>query len=107
MKNFDFISGEIVYDEFNIDFSKPLEEQLDCLSEDLIQVKYEKGYLLDLGWYPEYETKGNFIIYIIKNRNWDKPIYKRTCEKKEELNAEMIKAIDMLQSCMECHEQRL
>lgn len=98
MKNIDFKSGEIVYDEFNIDFSKPLEEQLDCLLEDLIQVKYEKGYLLDLGWYPEYETKGEFCVQIIKNQNWDKPIYKKTCEEKEELNAELIKAIGIVES---------
>ncbi len=61
MNGIDLKSGELIFDEFNIDFSKSLSKQLDCLSEDLIQIKYSGGYLIDVGWYPEYQEKGNFI----------------------------------------------
>lgn len=46
------------------------------------------------------------MIHIIINQNCDKPIYKKICEKKEELNVEMMKAIEHLKELVEggyCH----
>lgn len=85
MNSVDFKSGEIIYDEFHIDFSKSFFEQIDSLTEDLLQVKYVDSYLLDLGWYPEYEVDGKFIVQLIKDGNWDAPKYKACCRSKKEL----------------------
>lgn len=85
MDGIDFKSGEIIYDEFHVDFSKTLLEQLDSLTEDLLQVKYADNYLLDLGWYPEYEVDGKFVVQLIKDKNWNTPRYKACCKSQKEL----------------------
>ncbi len=68
--------GQILYDELGL-----LEElvipgdQLHLLKEDLLQVESLDGeYLLDVGWYPEFNATGQFIIMIIKKCNWENPI---------------------------------
>ncbi|MFR8428794.1 MAG: hypothetical protein ACLVCH_16125 [Roseburia inulinivorans] len=77
MDKVNFKSGDIIYDEFKVDFTKRYSEQKECLLEDLLQVKYAQEYLLDVGWYPEYESEGEFIVQIIKKQNWEEPIYKK------------------------------
>ncbi len=48
-------------------------------SEDMLYVTSARcgcstnKYILDLGWYPEGDPKGTFILYIIENDNWLKP----------------------------------
>lgn len=85
MERVNFKSGEIIYNEFHIDFSKPFSEQLDSLVEDLMQVKYADGYLLDVGWYPEYDADGKIVIQLIKAENWSNPKYKYSCRSLDEL----------------------
>ena len=49
-KNFDY--GENVselYVDFDYDRSKCLSEQIDILKEDLIQIQYKNGYIIDVG----------------------------------------------------------
>lgn len=93
MEKIDFKSGEIIYDEFHINFSKTFSEQLDSLTEDLLQVKYDDDYLLDLGWYPEYEANGKFVVQLIKGKNWNDTKYKASCRSQEELTAILETAI--------------
>lgn len=69
-----FYLGEVVYNNFHIISTKPIEEQWDNLHEDLIQVEYEGGLLLDIGWYPECDPTGRFIINLIKEYNWENPL---------------------------------
>lgn len=85
MNNHNFSQGEIIYNNFNIDFDVPFEQQKDELLEDLLQIKFENDYLIDLGWYPECDITGKFILYLIKNENWQNPVYKHSCNKKDEL----------------------
>lgn len=96
MEGMNFKLGEIIYDEFHVDFSKPLLEQLDSLTEDLLQVKYADNYLLDLGWYPEYEADGKFVVQIIKDRDWNTPKYKACCKSQEELMQILETAISLV-----------
>lgn len=85
MLSIDFKSGEIVYNEFNIVSSKPLAEQEDLLSEDLLQIQYGDNIILDVGWYPEFDISGNFLVQIIKNQDWSTPVFKKACQNIEEL----------------------
>lgn len=48
MDKVNFKSGDIIYDEFKVDFTKRYSEQKECLLEDLLQVKYAQEYLLDV-----------------------------------------------------------
>ena len=69
-RNFDY--GENVLDlcvDFDYDKSKTLSDQIDILKEDLIQIQYENGYIIDVGWYPEFSKNGSFKVYVTKNYN--------------------------------------
>ena len=43
------------------------------LSEDMLQIEYPGGYILDLGWYG---SSNGYIIYIITDKNWETPVKK-------------------------------
>ena len=77
MIDINFKNGKIAYDDFNIDLLKDIKSQLDFLKEDLLQVSFENNFILDLGWYPEFDINGNFILQVIKHNDWDKPIFKK------------------------------
>lgn len=79
----DFGMWKIEYNVFKIDDKKPLKEQIWELNEDILQATYidseGNNYLLDIGWYPEFNVRGHFIIYIIKNYDWENPLVKQGC----------------------------
>nr|WP_286671028.1 MULTISPECIES: hypothetical protein [Pseudomonas] len=55
-----------------------IEHQLQNLKEDMLQVEYPSGFLLDVGWYPSFDTEGCFQVKIIKDFDWDFPILSLT-----------------------------
>lgn len=103
MENINFRTGKIIFNEFHIDFSKPFSKQLECLSEDLLQIKYGDNYLIDVGWYPESEVEGCFIIQVIENENWAKPISSIQCKKEETLVKNLKKAVDIAEKLCRIH----
>lgn len=65
------------YDELSaIDFTQNIELQIMFLDEDLLQLSFESGIVIDIGWYPAFDTKGEFIVCKVVNGCWDKPEYK-------------------------------
>ena len=62
-----------------VDLSRSLEAQADELTEDLAQVVYPGGMLLDIGWYPSMAVDGNFVVTVIRNEDWESPIFKVSC----------------------------
>ena len=71
-----FKPGNVTYNSFNIAFDIPFSQQEDSLNEDLVQVEYENGYVIDIGWYPEMDPKGSLIIQLIHDHDWNKPVQK-------------------------------
>ncbi|PIT14849.1 hypothetical protein [Snodgrassella alvi] len=67
--------GKIVFNEFSLNKNIPLSMQLDALKEDMLQIEYPNGYILDIGWRPSFNINGCFYIYLIKDFDWEKPIY--------------------------------
>lgn len=57
-----------------IDVSKDTSEQIEDLKEDLMQIGLNNGLIIDVGWYPSFNPSGNFILYVIKNNDWNNPI---------------------------------
>ncbi len=92
----DFKDGNVTYNEFYIDFSIPYDKQVDCLLEDLIQVEYNNGYILDVGWYPEFDYSGQFIIQIIEKYEWESPTFYRKCNDEENLKKNLIDAVQII-----------
>ena len=98
MLGINFASGEVVFEEFHICFSKPYSEQLDALSEDLVQVVYGDNYILDIGRYPEQNEDGNFVVQIIGGNDWEKPIFKKSCREKDVLTKYIQESIAVVES---------
>ena len=96
LKDIDFKSGEIAYNEFNIDFSKPLKEQVYCLNEDLLQVIYDTGYIIDLGWYPEFDENGCFVVNVIQNLEWNMLVFEKRTRNEFELRQFLQEAVEFL-----------
>lgn len=78
-------SGRVTYDSLQIDPSKPLADQTENLTEDLLQVEYENGILLDVGWYPELSPDGCFRVRVIQDLDWQEPWFNRSCGEYHEL----------------------
>ncbi len=75
--NIDFSekNGVIIFNDFSIRDDIPLDNQLDELKEDMLQVEFPNGYLLDIGWRPSFEIDGQFKLALIKDFNWENPVY--------------------------------
>jgi hypothetical protein len=75
-----FEPGLITYNDFNINKDMPLVNQIGSLKEDLFQVEYGEDYLIDVGWYPSFNKKGDFRIRVIKNYDWTLPLLDKRCK---------------------------
>lgn len=96
--NIDFLEnkGNIVFNDFSLKKNIPLNEQRDELKEDMLQVEYPGGYLLDVGWRPSFDINGRFYICLIKDFDWDVPIYKGSAKDIDSLLFEINQAINKL-----------
>jgi hypothetical protein len=63
----------------------PLDPERDGLREDLIQVTFDRGSIVDVGWYPEFSLDGSLVIQVIQDRDWESPIHKATAKTLNEL----------------------
>jgi len=79
-KSINFWKGEIKYWELSdIKEYQPIELQIDLLKEDLVQVYYSKENMyIDIWWYPSFNKDGYFILFLIKDNDWDNPIEKKS-----------------------------
>jgi hypothetical protein len=80
-KGISFEDWSIVKDDF-IDIKTPVtEERLKIyvdnleLYEDMFQATFG-DLCLDIGWYGETFQDGRFIVFLIKNQDWDSPLDK-------------------------------
>ena len=69
-------SGKVVFWDLGaLDDSKPPREQLEELKEDLAQVSFPRGVVLDVGWYPEFLADGAFVIRVVRETDWEDAIF--------------------------------
>lgn len=96
MKKLSFGDGKVIYDNFSIDFGKKFLEQKNNLLEDLLQIEYNDGYLIDLGWYPEFNKNGKLVLKIIYNYDWANPMYINSFRTKLEFEKAMECAVNII-----------
>jgi len=75
---FELSGGEVTHwslDEIDADVA--LSEQLDNLREDLAQIQFPSTGLVDVGWYPECNPEGLFVVVLIQNGDWEHPSLRR------------------------------
>jgi len=96
--NIDFSNknGEIVFNDLSLREDISLNEQLDFLKEDMLQVEFPDDYILDVGWRPSFDIKGKFYIYLIKNFDWEEPVYSSSAESVNSLEEEINRAISKI-----------
>lgn len=87
MKNFNFKTGEVVLNDFDLVDNLSLPDQIWSLKEDILQVRY-KGCILDLGWYPEFNLEeGCFKLVVVRENDWLNPIL---CKKTQSITEVVI-----------------
>lgn len=58
------------------------------LNEDLLQLHNEKANLIiDLGWYPDHDINGAYLLLLVKDYKWDRPLEQITSRSKKEITA--------------------
>ncbi len=94
----DIKSGVLEYDSFEIAPEIPFDDQKFFFTEDLIQIEFGEALCVDVGYYPATKPDGSFMIRIIRNEDWTKPIYKQRCKTLEEMKKYLQEAIDLADS---------
>ena len=56
--------------------------------EDMLQVEYPNGFLLDMGWYQD-----RYIISIIQNFDWTRPVQQYETTETNQLPALLMEAV--------------
>lgn len=93
----DFKSGSVTYSEIHLDFEQSLEEQEDELQEDMLQVHYPMGYILDVGWCGEAPADGFFRVVVIKNKDRWSPVFDEKVRNIYQLIEVIKKCIDKIE----------
>lgn len=72
-------NGNLTYNDFDIDEKIPFKEQKWSYKMDIMQIEFGPRYTLDVGWYPEFDPTGYFLVRGIKDFDWLRPIAKKKC----------------------------
>lgn len=75
----DFLSGYVTWMENE-------------LQEDMLQVEYLNNYILDMGWYED-----RYIISIIKDFEWGKPVARYMAQAADNLFELLAKAVGRIE----------
>lgn len=93
MIRLNFTDGTITHDDLSRLRHVAMAKQTDLLKEDMLQVEFAGGFLLDVGWYPAFDAAGDFRINVIKNHDWDRPVMALTAHE----TADLIEKLDIAQ----------
>lgn len=73
----DIGQGVLVHDQIShLPDAFDVAQHIDCLREDMLQIGFGDQLLLDVGWYPSFNRKGRFLLLLVKDQEWDKPLEK-------------------------------
>ena len=103
--NFIKKEGDILFDNLHISSDHELEKHLDELKEDMLQVAFPEGYLLDIGWYPSFDIKGNFQVMVVKDYNWSYPVFKGSANDINDLKSKIYTAWKIIKKAAESHKK--
>lgn len=85
INNLNILNGIIAYNDFDIDEKIPFQDQKYSFKEDILQIEFGDHFLLDVGWYPEMNPEGYFVVYAIQDYDWQNPLYEEECRTLQEL----------------------
>ena len=73
-------SGEVIYNDCEIDPNLPFKDQEWSFKEDILQIKFDTAeihYTVDVGWNPEFNKNGKFVIQVIKDYEWEGSVFNK------------------------------
>jgi hypothetical protein len=76
-----------------LDERRPLHDQRWELKEDLAQVEYPSGVLVDVGWYPELSADGSFLVQVVRPNDWEHPLFRERATTVAGLKEQLAKAV--------------
>ena len=97
-KSIDYHSGHITSAEEDLTSEDPVEQQIDILREDLMQVEYPDNYVIDVGWDPSFDLNGTFRILVIKDGDWENPVYAHHTTNLNDLRKLLENAVSLIES---------
>lgn len=58
----------------------------DEFTQDILQIKHKwRNVIIDMGWYPDIDPSGHYMLLAIKDKNWESPIESYESRSKEEI----------------------
>ena len=71
----DIRTGTVEYDDISyLSEDSRICDHLDYLKEDMLQISFPKGFIIDVGWRPSFSENGKFFIVAVRDGDWDRPI---------------------------------
>lgn len=67
---------EITYNSFtDYDIALYGTDDICELREDLLQLQHSSAdIMIDLGWYPDFDPSGHYVLRMIRDKNWEEPL---------------------------------
>lgn len=96
IENINFFDGIITYNSFDIDDNIPFEQQEFSYTEDILQIRFGERFILDVGWYPEMNPEGHFVVKGIQDTDWMNPISRIKCKTLNGLKKAIEKTIQII-----------
>ena len=93
----DVYPATIKRNELILDRSKPLDEQLEDLEEDLLHAIFPNGLVLDVGWCPGWKAHGQFNIALVTT-GWEDVVKEQQCRTINELLSTIHEFVDIARS---------
>ena len=90
------LDGIITYNDFDIDENISFEKQKYSFKQDILQIMFGDRFLLDLGWYPEMNPSGYFVVRVILDYDWQEPVAKIKCRTLKKLKKAIEKAAKII-----------
>lgn len=85
IESMNILDGVVTWDGFNIDEKMSLAEQAFSLTEDMLQIEFGDRFTLDVGWRPDLDPSGHFVLVVVLDRDWMNPLLKKTCRSLSDL----------------------
>jgi hypothetical protein len=72
----DIKNGTVTYDDISfLTTELNLREQAYYLKEDMLQIEFSEDFLIDVGWSLSFDENGAFNVTMVRNQEWDRPIF--------------------------------
>lgn len=81
------------WDLGELDLARDIYTQINLLKEDLARVHYGCDIILDLGWFPEFQPTGRFVLCVIKSGDWETPLLRMETSNPLELSELLTRGI--------------